>query len=418
MDTRESRRGLGTLRVVLVALGLVAASVGGAFALGVVGAPSVQAVENRFGDVTDQTTVVETDLVVDNPNPVGVQLGGTTIDYTVAMNDVAMAEGTKEGLDVDPGNTTLDFSTRMQNTKIPDWWVTHLRNGEVTNVTVDADVRTSLLGDRTFDFQQGQQIETDIIGAFESDETRPVNASRPLVSDPILYINRTDAQYGTVTEAQTPIVTDFVVYNPKAQPYVVTEVGYEVTMNDIPVGEGRTNESYVVPGGTTETIRTVPTIRNERLDEWWVSHLQNDQVTDLQIDFYAKVELPTGDEIRIPLDALTYERTIETDIFGTKDETDASDAGAGDASTEGEGPAGTASPTPTPTDDGGLLDTATDATDTATDATDTPTDGVLGGTPTAAPTTDAATSTPAPTATPSDSPTATPTDDGGILGLD
>jgi LEA14-like dessication related protein len=411
MDTRESRRGLGTLRVVLVALGLVTASVGGAFALGVVGAPSVQTVENRFGDVTNRTTVIETDLVVNNPNPVGVQLGGTTIDYTVTMNDVAMAAGTKEGLDVATGDTTLNFSTRMQNTKIPDWWVTHLRNGEVTNVTVDADVRTSLLGNRTFDFQQGQQVETDIIGAFESDETRPVNANRPLVSDPILYINRTEAQYGTVTEARTPIVTDFVVYNPKAQPYAITEVGYEVTMNDIHVGEGRTNESYVIPGGTTETIRTTPTIRNERLDEWWVSHLRNDQVTELRIDFYAKVELPTGNEIRIPLDALTYERSIETDIFGNEEGTNASASDPGETSTGSEGSTGTASATatPTPTDDGGVVDTAT--------PTDTATDGGLGGTPTATPTTDAP-STPAPTATPSDSPTATPTDDGGILRFD
>jgi LEA14-like dessication related protein len=414
MDERALVDGVGTLKVVVAAVGLVVASVGGAFALGVVGAPSVEGVENRFGDVTNRTTVVETDLLVRNPNPIGVQLGGTTVNYTVAMNDVDIAGGSKEGLDVESGDSTLNFTTRMQNTKIPDWWYTHVSNGEVTNVTVDADIRTSLLGDRTFELQQRQRIETDIIGAFASDETRPINASRPLVSDPVLFINRTDAQYGSVTESETPIAMQFDVYNPKTQPYAITEVGYEVTMNGILVGEGATEETYLIPGGTQKTVRTTPTIANERLDEWWVSHLRNDQITDLRIDFYAKVELPTGNEIRVPLEGLTYERTIETDIFGNKEETSADAGGSGETSTgdgsedESEERSGTG--TPTPTADGGLVDTATDATDTATG-------GVLDGTSTAEPTTDGGaaatpTPTPAPTATP------TPTDDGGLLALD
>jgi len=410
MDERALVDGVGTLKVVVAAVGLVVASVGGAFALGVVGAPAVQGVENRFGDVTDRTTVVETDLLVQNPNPVGVQLGGTTVNYTVAMNDVDIASGSKEGLEVESGDSTVNVTTRMQNTKIPDWWYTHVGNGEVTNVTVDADIRTSLLGDRTFELQQRQRIETDIIGAFESSETRPVNASRPLVSDPVLYINRTEAEYGSITEARTPIMTDFVVYNPKTRPYAITEIGYEVTMNDILVGEGRTNETYVIPGGTAETLRTTPTIQNERLDEWWVSHLRNEQVTDLRIDFYAKIELPTGDEVRVPLDGLTYERTIETDIFGNKEETSAAASESSETSTGDGGADESGTDTPTPTADAGLVDTPTDATDTATD-------GVLDATPTAEPTTDGGevatpTPIPAPTATP------TPTDDGGILALD
>lgn len=144
MDERALVDGVGTLKMVVATVGLVVASVGGAFALSVVGAPSVQGVENRFGDVTDRTAVVETDLLVQNPNPIGVQLGGTTVNYTVAMNDVDIASGSKEGLEVESGDSTVNVTTRMQNTKIPNWWYTHVSNGEMTNVTVDADIRTSL----------------------------------------------------------------------------------------------------------------------------------------------------------------------------------------------------------------------------------------------------------------------------------
>jgi len=314
--------GSSKVKVVVAVVGLLTASVGGAFALGLVGAPTVEAVENRFGPVDERTTVVFTDLVLDNPNPVGVQLGGTTVNYTVNMNDVAIARGSKAGRDGAPGHTTLEFETDMQNGKIPPWWVTHVRNGERTNVTVDANVRTSLLGDRTFDIEQEETVETDIIGQFNSTEPRPVNAPRtpPTTSNPVLYINRTTANWGTVTQAETPIDMEFVLYNPKLQPYVITEVGYEIRMNDVLVGQGASDETLVIPSGATETLDTETVITNEKLDDWWVSHLQNDQVTELRIDFYAKVDLPVVGEVRVPLDRLTYEKTIETDIFGNKDE--------------------------------------------------------------------------------------------------
>jgi LEA14-like dessication related protein len=379
---------------VLVVLVVLVAAVGTAYVLGVVGAPSVVAVENRFGEVTNETTEVETDLVVNNPNPVGVALGGTTVDYTVRMNGVAMAAGDRDGLSVERGNSTLPFTTRMRNERIPDWWVTHVENDENTTVAVDATVTTSTFGNRSVSLAQEEHVETDLIGAFASEETRPVNASGPLVSDPVLYVNRTTAAWGDVTRERTPIDTSFLVYNPKAVPYAITEIGYTITMNDITVGEGSSDREYVIESRTTENVSTTTAIRNERLDEWWVSHLRHDQVTELRIDFYAKLELPGGTEIRVPLDALTYERTVETDIFGNED-TDDGTAGSGDGA---EG--GTPAPTNTPS--------STTGTSAATvTATSTPSSTVPG-----------STSTPAPghTPGPSASPTPTPTDDGGLLG--
>jgi LEA14-like dessication related protein len=407
---RDTRRGRGRVGTVLVVVVVLVAAVGTAYVLGIVGAPSVVAVENRFGEVTNETTGIETDLVVNNPNPVGVSLGGTTVDYTVRMNRVAMATGSKEGLSVERGNSTLPFTTRMRNERIPDWWVTHVRNDENTTVVVDATVTSSVLGNRSVSLGQEQRVETDLIGAFGSEETRPVNASQPVVSDPVLYVNRTTAAWGNVTDERTPIDTSFLVYNPKTVPYTITEVGYTITMNGITVGEGASDREYVIEGGTTENVSTRTAIRNDRLDEWWASHLRNDQVTDLRIDFYAKLELPGGTEVRVPLDALTYERTVETDVFGNKGSTD----GGANGSTDGSG--GTA--TATPESGAAASPTATDTpSPTPTPAqTPTPTDGggLLAGTPTPTPDPDGSgTSTP----TPSPSPTPTPTDDGGVLSV-
>ena len=138
-------------------------------------------------------------------------------------------------------------------------------------------------------------------------------------------------------------------------------------MNGIPVGEGVTERPYVIESGTVETIQTTPTIDNSRLDDWWVSHLDNDQTTTLRIDFYARIELATGNSVRVPLDALTYERTIETDIFGAE--------GSGENETTGTPTPGT---TPSEPDDETPTPTATAGGDTATPTpTETPTDDGL-----------------------------------------
>jgi LEA14-like dessication related protein len=335
---------LGTLKTVLLgsklkilftlvlALGVV---VVGGYSAGLLGAPSVAGVQNQFGDVTDETTEIETDLVVNNPNPVGVSLGDLTVSYDVLMNDVEMANGTKEGVSIGSGTSTVAFTTHMQNDRIPAWWASHVRNGEHTTVRVDAEVRSGTLG-RSFDAPPvEEEVSTDLISNFNSTDTREVNADQPLVSDPVAYVNETSAQWGEVTDARTPIDTRFVVYNAKTAPMAITEIGYEITMNDVQVGNGTTDREYVIEGHSTRTIRTETVIRNQQLDEWWVSHIQNDQVTQLRIDFYAKVEV-AGETFRVPLDELTYEQTVETDIFGNKGQSDTDATNASQTTDEGD----------------------------------------------------------------------------------
>jgi len=134
-----------------VAVVVLVGSVGGAYALGVVGTPTVESAENRFTAVSAQTTTVETTLAVNNPNPIGVRLGGLSINYTVYMNDVAIADGSKQGIELERGNATVNFTTRMRNDRIPPWWVSHIRNGEQYRLDLDEiDYETT--------------IETDMFG--------------------------------------------------------------------------------------------------------------------------------------------------------------------------------------------------------------------------------------------------------------
>jgi LEA14-like dessication related protein len=362
MDVRALLLG-STLRAAVTSLFGISLVVSGAFVTGILGVPGVASIDNQFGDVNETDTAIETDLVVHNPNPIGIRLGDLTVDYTVSMNGIEMAAGNKEGIGIGTGNSTVNLTTYLQNDRIPDWWASHVKRGEQTNLTITADAHSGLLG-RSATFQPApKSIETDIISQFNSSDDRPVDAGVPVVEDPVLVIEETNATWGTVTDSETPIQMEFDVYNPKTTPAAVTNIGYNITMNDVQVGQGETEETESIPGRTTRTIETPTVINNQNLDEWWVSHLQNNQTTELRIDFYAEVKPPgTSETVRVPLRELTYTRTIETDIFGSSAESN----GSGDASTG--------------TDDG-----TSDGTDGTTDGTTTEgdtttTDGTTDGT--------------------------------------
>ena len=398
MDT-ERVKGIflgSTLRIVGTVLLSIVLLVAIGFLLGIFGVPSVEAVENQFGDVNESTTVIETDLLVNNPNPMGLKLGGSTLEYSVLMNDVRMAEGSYSGLGVGSGNSTVNLTSYMDNEKIPGWWVSHVENGEYTSVEVDAAVHLSWLPVSVGAPDVQRDVSTDITAAFNTTETRPIDANQPLVSDPILYLNETSGRWGEVTAEETEVVMEFTLYNPKPYPITASKIGYDMTMNDVAIGEGSTESGVAIPPGETRTITATTSIRNQRLDEWWVSHLQRNQRTNLTIDFYAQFDLSSGDAgtFRIPLDTMTSH--FETDIFGTKGQSEADGDDSGGNGTSGEGTStptdgdSTATATPTATDDGGLID-----------GTDTPTE-TSGGTAT-------------PTDTPTPTPTATETDDGGLL---
>lgn len=307
------------LRVAGTVVLSLAVMFGAAVGLGVLGVPGVAAVDNEFGAVDESTTTIETDLVISNPNPVGVTLGDVRIDYGVSMNDVRVANGSREGVSLQPGNSTTELTTRMDNQQIPPWFASHVRNGEQSQLVVDADVTSERLG-RSKQFSIERPIETDLIGQFDSNETRPVEVedsaitSTPLVENPVLYVNETSADWGTVSRERTPMNVEFVAHNPQAYPLTVTEIDYEITMNDVLVGEGGSETNAAILPDQSERIETTTAIRNDELDEWWVTHLENDQVTQLEIRFYATVEIE-GQEFRVPVRALDHEEEIETNIF-------------------------------------------------------------------------------------------------------
>lgn len=301
---------------VLAVLAVAGVLVGTAAATGMLGVPEVVAVDNEFTDVNASTTTVTSNLTVRNPNPIGISIEAVDISHTLFMNGIRMGSGEREQLRLPQGNSTVEVVTGVRNDRIPEWWVSHVRRGERTNVTVDARVSQRTLDRSLSRTVATRSIETDIVSAFETNRTRPINASVPYVSNPILYVNRTDARWSNVSENRTVVTANLTVTNPKSFAVPLDNVTYNVSMNGVQTGSGSTRNLTAIPADSTRNVTARLVIDNSKLDEWWVTHVRNDQRTRVRFDYAVRVDLSRFGRGTRTYSPPPINRTFETDVFG------------------------------------------------------------------------------------------------------
>ncbi len=307
----------GTLLAAVVAV--LAASVvlvGAATAIGVFGMPQVVAIDNHLVGANETTTKVQSQLTVTNPNPFPITLRRADVAHTVFLNGIAVGDGQRSGVSLGPGNSSVDVRTGLENDRIDEWWVTHVRRGERTNLTVDATVESGRLDRSVSRRVTDRTVRTDIISTFNRSETIPVNASRAVVSDPVLYVNETTARWGNVTTNRTVIHTRLRVYNPKTYAVPITGVRYDVGMNDVAVANGSTRDLSAIPPRSHRNVTARLVVDNGRLDEWWVSHVRRNQTTTVRVDYAVSLDLSAYGGQNRTVSPEPIERTIRTDVFG------------------------------------------------------------------------------------------------------
>ena len=125
---------------------LVGALVGIGFATGVFKAPELVEFTNEWGTVTQDSTEIVTSITLNNPNPIGISLGGIGLEVEIELNGIDFGKGVAEGIDLPKGLSTTTLMTRIDNAAIPQWWATHVTNGEQTIARIVPRATTSLFG--------------------------------------------------------------------------------------------------------------------------------------------------------------------------------------------------------------------------------------------------------------------------------
>lgn len=286
------RRLVGVLKLVGLALTVSSVAVAGGVAAGVLGVPSAGLVDRGdWGTVTDDRIEVETTYWVDNPNPVGLSSNGTEIDYELALNDVVLANGTKRGVAVPRGNATGNVTTTIDQGAIPAWFRSHVRDGERSAVAVGLDASVPVAG-QTFRASAPtitRNVSTNVTGSMAASLAR-YEGNHP-AGVPVVEVRDTEVTWGEVTESETPIRATFVVHNPNPTVLPVPAFAGELSGNGVKLADWNASEVQVTEApddgtigpGETERITFEAEMRNERLDEWFTSHVREGERTNLTI---------------------------------------------------------------------------------------------------------------------------------------
>ncbi|PSP78607.1 hypothetical protein BRC81_07240 [Halobacteriales archaeon QS_1_68_20] len=338
---------IGTvLRGVVALMVVVGLALGAGFATGFLGVPSAGVVDvGEWGEVTEDQTEIVTTLWVDNPNPIGVSIGsGLKADYEVSMNDVKVADGQKQGIDVASGNNTVELRTYVDNEQLQPWWVEYVRANETIHLSASGSATVDA-GFESVTVQFPSMEETMQEDSAPIIESLSAAASEAEGSYGPYEVRRAYAEWASVNESTTTVHFVYEIHNsgPTHVPAVPKGFEVDVQMNDVAMFEGGTGamtpknvaeNATIAPGETQELVFAVQ-MDNEKVDDWFRSHVGNDELTHVEADVQFVFEV--GDvTFRIPPDGATYECDFQTAmLIEQQDRTDCGDggsAGAGHAS--------------------------------------------------------------------------------------
>lgn len=133
---------------------------------------SVNKTAAHWGRATAEQTPLTVSATVSNPrsNPIPI----INIGYTIRMNGIRVGHSVTDNQTVIPPHSTKKITSRafINNSRLDEWWVTHLRHNETTRLTVDFYATTEYNGERRrvpLDFLTYQRtFQTQIFNANES----------------------------------------------------------------------------------------------------------------------------------------------------------------------------------------------------------------------------------------------------------
>lgn len=322
-----------------------------------------------WGAVTEDSINITSQGYVYNPNSFGVNMSSLSIAYRVKMNDIALAEGFKEGLQIDSEeNNTVEVETTLKPEKVPEWWVSHMRNGEVSQLEVPLTIDFMALN-RSFTvdgISYSDEIETDLeskmnqaVGQIEGTYSwSPTGAE---ITETDIEIVDGSASFGKVTRKSTPLIVDLELRNPNSYPIPVPQFNGELNMNSVELAKWQANEvtvtkapeNGVIPPGETQEVTLRVDMSNEKIDEWFVSHAAQDEQTEGEINFRLGFDV-AGQTLQIPRNGgLSCGFNFQTGILVDDQETDSEFQGCEEESL-GLGFSGSGNDSES--DSGGLLD--------------------------------------------------------------
>jgi LEA14-like dessication related protein len=295
--------------------------------------------EGEWGEVNNSSTEVVTTLQVQNNNDYAISVGDSVgAEYHLYFNDVRVASGEKRGVSLPQGESEIELRTYIENEQLVPWWAEFVRADEtiVMDTTVTADA--SFLGQsfqRNFSLDQRRMMEDDtpIINSFSGAANQSAGryTADAGVEEVGYVVERGHAEWAEVEDNQTTVLFKFDITNPSDNVPIPAEpdgLRAEIGMNGVNLMEASGDEfemrssTEAIQPGETRTVVYAVEMDNQKIDEWFRSHVRNDEVSDVEVTFQMQFSVQ-GQTFSVPRGAgATYECQLQTGMLIDDQETD------------------------------------------------------------------------------------------------
>jgi LEA14-like dessication related protein len=268
------------------------------------GKPEVVGIENEWGKINQDYTEILTKITVNNPNPVPIPI--SAVETELYLNGIKMGSGKNvNSATIEPGESVIVLSTKIENDKIPEWWVSHIKNGEKSRVTLKGYLVFDLkITQFRFPIEEESDIQTDILSSLSFTRNFGIGPAKVTVS--------VKSSWGDVSSTTTQIIHTATFTNPNSFPIPLLATDYTITLNGIEVGRGEIEDTIIKPNAKTAVTFTTH-IDNEKLKEWWVSHIKNGERTTIRMNLSPEFEI-LGQRFKVPV--INVESEFSTTILG------------------------------------------------------------------------------------------------------
>lgn len=333
----------------------------------------VECINLSWGEVTPDTTIIYADIWVNNRFPFGLGSEAININVPIYFYDVQAAQFDLYEISLCKGYSPVDVTATMIQANLPQWWPDFIYHGELLAICIYPYVSTHIFG-IPISTESHVQIEVPIPLLSEINNKEPKTMSIDVASlhkiaqnnivpdmvhykknyfddsllleiiqspsehfmedfspplqgaQPILTMESWNLYWGDVTTETTQILGTIVLRNELSVPMPIQGLRLGLDMNEIPVVPNINiipTEPILLPGESIPLTIDVD-VNNDKLVQWWTSHLQQNEETIINVKIGVNVILPKelgfgfSEPIPLPLMPIPFfEHEIRTDIMGT-----------------------------------------------------------------------------------------------------
>lgn len=249
--------------------------------------PEIKSVESHWGKVTPEETEIISKVTLNNPNPISIPLSDLEID--LYMNGIHMGKGKAVGdTTISPGEDSITLSTIIENDRLKDWWITHIKNGEKTQMKIKYNLVFSVFGfTLKVPFEMSDHFETTILSQLSSIDFGERGG--------VIEIKKMDFKWDT-REKMTYIVATMKVENNIPVEIPLKFIKYRLVMNGIEMSSGEITDNLSIPPSGQKDFKINIAIENSKIPEWWVTHIKNNERTTALIDMQIGMKINGKEE--------------------------------------------------------------------------------------------------------------------------